>query len=135
MNDLHDLLHDAVDDIEPADRLAELRARTASPAHAARPWFYAAGATVLATAAAVAVVAVMDGGPAPVGPSHEGMHHSDGPSTTPGPPLVPVYYLGDGDLLRPGGDCGGECEQREQREKAAHGLFIGANARGATRRW
>ena len=44
MNDLHDLLHDAVDGIEPHDRLAELRARTADSSRAAaRPWFVAAG--------------------------------------------------------------------------------------------
>jgi hypothetical protein len=93
VNDLHDLLHDAVADVEPADRLAELRARTANPARAAaRPWFWAAGATVLATAAAVAVVAVVsDGSDAP------GHHHHDMAMDPPASTqLVAAYFIGDG---------------------------------------
>jgi len=90
VNDLHELLHDAVDGIEPHDRLAELRARTADSSRAAaRPWFFAAGAAVLATAAAVAVVAVVTDGP-----DDPGHHHAidpSGPST-----LVPAYFLADG---------------------------------------
>ena len=47
---LGDLLHDAVDDIEPADRIEAIRARTASsPTRAARPWAYAAGGVVAQT--------------------------------------------------------------------------------------
>lgn len=94
MNDLHELLHDAVDGIEPDDRLAEIRARTAgSERAAARPWFYAAGAAVLATAAAVAIVAVLGDGPSEPGPAHDHHHAVDpsGPST-----LVPAYFLADG---------------------------------------
>ena len=91
MNDLHDLLHDAVADIEPTDRLSELRARTADPVRAAaRPWWWAAGATVLATAAAVAVVAVVSNGSD--APSHH--HHDmamDPPAST---QLVAAYYWG-----------------------------------------
>ena len=88
-DDLSTLLHDAVADVEPADRLEEIRARTSSPSRsAARPWFYAAGATVLATAATVAAFAVVDrhdgGDP---GPSHHGHEmHTE---------LVPTYYVGD----------------------------------------
>jgi hypothetical protein len=92
VNDLHDLLHDAVAGVEPAERLDELRARTANPARAAaRPWFWAAGATVLATAAAVVIVAVVvsNGSDAP------GHHHHDmamdPPATT---QLVAAYFWG-----------------------------------------
>ncbi|GAA4752034.1 hypothetical protein GCM10023350_41620 [Nocardioides endophyticus] len=92
MNDLRDLLHDAVADVEPADRLRELRARTADPARAAaRPWFWAAGATVLATAAAVAVVAILSNGSD--APRHH--HHDmalDPPAST---QLVAAYFIGD----------------------------------------
>jgi hypothetical protein len=88
-DDLSTLLHDAVSDVEPADRLDEIRARTASPSRAAaRPWFYAAGATVLATAATMAAFAVLDhddgGDP---GPSHHGHDQQT--------QLVAVYYVGD----------------------------------------
>lgn len=109
MTDLHDLLHDAVDDIEPTDRLVELRARTADPARAAaRPWFWAAGATVLATAAAVAVIAVVTNDDPASDPHHE--HHvASDPALR--EQVVPVYFLGpDGSgLVRefdrvPGGD-------------------------------
>jgi hypothetical protein len=87
--DLGDLLHDAVDDIEPADRIVELRARTANPARsAARPWFYAAGGVVLATAAAVTAFAVLGNDPAPdSGPAHEGHDQETF--------LVPAYFVGD----------------------------------------
>jgi hypothetical protein len=88
---LHELLEDAVADVEPADRLSELRARTASPARAAaRPWWWAAGATVAATAAAVAVVAVVaDDGTDP------GHHHHDMATEPPTmTELVPAYFVG-----------------------------------------
>jgi hypothetical protein len=88
--DLGDLLHHAVDDIEPVDRIDAIRARTAhSTARAARPWFYAAGGTVLATAAAVAAFAVLGGGPptADEGPADHG-HEAD-------TVLVPAYFIGD----------------------------------------
>lgn len=95
---LHDLLEDAVAGVEPTDRLADLRARTASPARAARPWFWAAGATVVATAAAVTVVAALDHDPVETGHDH---HHmaTQPPATT---QLVPAYFIGaapDGDRL------------------------------------
>ena len=57
---LSELFHDTVDEIEPTDRLAEIRARTTAPAPVARPWWYAAGGVVLATAAAVTAFAVLD---------------------------------------------------------------------------
>lgn len=84
--DLADLLHDAVDDIEPTDRIDAIRARTAgSPAHAARPWLYAAGGVVLATAATVAAFAVLGNSPP----------HDHGTVTAPtGTQVVPVYFTG-----------------------------------------
>lgn len=91
MNDdrLAELLHDAVADVEPADRIAEIRARTADSARsAARPWFYTAGAVVLATAAAVAAFAVLDDdSPSDTGPAH---HAHEEESF-----LVPAYFIGD----------------------------------------
>ncbi len=96
MNDLHDLLHDAVADIEPDDRLHELQARTANPARtAARPWWWAAGATVLATAAAVAVVAVLSNGPSDPSPAHHHHGMAMDPTPTRSGPLVAAYYFAD----------------------------------------
>ena len=86
---LSELLHDAVDDIEPADRIDAIRARTASaPARAARPWFYAAGGVVLATAATVAAFAVL-------GDSAPSDHDHALGTPSPGPRLVAVYFVGD----------------------------------------
>lgn len=87
---LADLLHDAVDAIEPADRIDAIRARTAdAPTHAARPWFYAAGGVVLATAATVAAFAVLGDSPAP--------DHDHGTMSSPatGDQLVAAYFIGD----------------------------------------
>lgn len=87
---LSDLLHDAVDGIEPADRIDEIRARTATtPARAARPWFYAAGGVVLATAATVAGFAILDSSP----PQHDhGSMDMPAPAET---QLVAAYFVGD----------------------------------------
>jgi hypothetical protein len=96
VTDLHDLLHDAVDAIEPSDRLADLRARTADPVHAAaRPWFWAAGATVLATAAAVVIVAVVSSGPGDPDPAHHRHSMATDPTPTPAGSLVATYYFAD----------------------------------------
>jgi hypothetical protein len=91
--DLGDLLHDAVGDIEPEDRLDAIRARTASPARAAaRPWRYAAGGVALAAAATVAGFAVLgDGG----GATHD---HTATASEPPGTQLVAVYFIGTSDF-------------------------------------
>lgn len=84
---LSELLRDAVADVEPTDRLVAIRARTATPQRAAaRPWFYAAAGTVLATAAAVGAFAVLDG---------EDADHHDHLATAPDTQVVPVYYLAD----------------------------------------
>ena len=93
--DLSDLLHDAVDEIEPADRLDAIRARVGeTPSRAARPWWYAAGGVVLATAAAVTAFAVLgDGGSPRPAPAH---HDPDAMVTpTPDTQLVAAYFLGD----------------------------------------
>ena len=72
MNDIHDerdprlshLLSDAVSDVEPQDSLAEIRNRTkVTPMSARRPWLFAVGGAVVATAATVAVVAAVSGSP------------------------------------------------------------------------
>jgi hypothetical protein len=85
---LAELLHDAVADVEPADRIHEIRERTANPARsAARPWLYAAGATVLATAATVTAFAVLGNEPTrDAAPSHG--HEAE-------TFLVPAYFIGD----------------------------------------
>ena len=90
---LHDLLEDAVADVEPTDRIDAIRARTASPARtAARPWWWAAGATVVATAAAVCVVAIVDQDPPAPGHDQHGMV-MDPPASS---QLVAAYFVGDG---------------------------------------
>jgi hypothetical protein len=72
MNDIHDerdprlshLLSDAVSDVEPQDALAEIRNRTkVTPMSARRPWLFAVGGAVVATAATVAAVAALGGSP------------------------------------------------------------------------
>lgn len=88
--DLSDLLHDAVSDVEPADRIDEIRDRVgSSPGGAARPWWYAAGGVVLATAAALTAFAVVGGDGTPAG-DHDG--HVATPSET---QVVAAYFVGD----------------------------------------
>lgn len=94
MTDLDELFHDAVDGIEPADRLAAIQARVATPAGAARRWWYAAGGVVLATAAAVTVVAVVSGGDPAGDPDGHHDHHVATDSTM-SDQVVPAYFVGD----------------------------------------
>ena len=63
MNDetLARLVADAVADVEPTDRLSEIRHRTAEQRSARRRGWYAAGGVALATAAAVTAFAVLGG--------------------------------------------------------------------------
>lgn len=106
---LRDLLHEAVSDLEPDDRLAALRTRTQEVpmTRTLRPWLPAA---VVAAAAALVIggfaLLGQDGpepGPGPT-PSRSAAESpsptptptpssSTSPSATPG--AVPVYYLGD----------------------------------------
>ena len=118
------LLSDAVSDLEPADRLADIRSRTkVVPMSSRRPWLYAVGGAVVATAATITAIAYAghlrdtsaDTGPSGHGGGHSGrpVHSSapsdpaSGPETggpTMSPPVVPsatgttyaVYYVGDG---------------------------------------
>lgn len=96
MNDIHDerdprlshLLSDAVSDVEPQDALAEIRTRTkVTPMSARRPWLYAVGGAVIATAATVAAVAALGGSPQPTaddaGPAAS--QSPDQPSDEPAP--------------------------------------------------
>ena len=64
MNDdqLRALLEDAVSDVEPRGSLDEIRSRTTTTHHR-RPWAWGAGGAVLATAATIAAIAVLSGGP------------------------------------------------------------------------
>jgi hypothetical protein len=55
---LAELLSDAVSDVEPRDSLDSIRARTkVTPMSARRPWIYAVGGAVVATAAVVTAIA------------------------------------------------------------------------------
>ena len=63
---LSHLLSDAVSNVEPQDALAEIRTRTkVTPMSARRPWLFAVGGAVVATAATVAAVAALGGNPQP----------------------------------------------------------------------
>ena len=92
---LSELLHDSVADIEPTDRLGELRARTASSG-SSRRWWIAAGGSALATAAAVTAIALVLSDPSPTaepGPSGTPSGATDDPS---GPvTAVAAYFVGD----------------------------------------
>ena len=89
LSDLGELLHDAVDEIEPAEHLGDIRARTATAGRGRRPWLYAAGGVGLATAAAVAAYAVLG--------SSQPHRAESGPATDPTPSLqmVSAYFVGD----------------------------------------
>lgn len=88
---LSETLHDAVSDVEPVDRLAEIRGRTTRSPR--RRWA-ASGAVLVAAAAAVAVALVVRPGGLD-GAVPEVPVASD-PVGAPDQPLVPVYYVGPG---------------------------------------
>lgn len=59
---LRDLLADAVSDVEPANRLDDIRNQTkVIPMSARRPWLFAVGGAVVATAAVVTAIALAGG--------------------------------------------------------------------------
>lgn len=117
---LAELLSDAVADVTPDDRLADIRERT-STRPTPRPWLVAGGGAALATAAVVTAIALAGGNPAPStdpGPAastaspspsvSERPSGEDSPSGTTAPPVsastspgdgggtaVPVYYAGE----------------------------------------
>jgi hypothetical protein len=93
MNDIHDerdprlshLLSDAVSDVDPQDALAEIHNRTkVTPMSARRPWLYAVGGAVVATAATVAAVAAL-GGTAQNDAQDPGPAASQSPTEEPAP--------------------------------------------------
>jgi hypothetical protein len=92
-DDLTTLLHEAVDGVEPAERLAAIREQTGKPS---RTRWYLAGGAVLATAAVVTGIAIAvqpstDPGPGP----GQDPTPTVTDSATPGLASQPVYYLGD----------------------------------------
>ncbi len=94
MDDLTTLFHDTVDDLEPTDRLAEIRRRTQTRPRSYR--WYAVGGVSLATAAAVAAIAVL-GNQGPPKADDNGLvtSPSSDQSATAGESAYPVYYLGE----------------------------------------
>lgn len=112
------LLSDAVSDVEPANALDTIRSRTkVTPMSTRRPWLFAAGGAVVATAAVITAIALAGGGLAgrdaddlpPAGqstateepttdPTSE--EPTDEPTSSTEPPAaetvtVPVYYAGE----------------------------------------
>jgi hypothetical protein len=119
-DELRWLLSDAVADIDPADALDSIHDRTkVTPMSARRPWLFAVGGAVVATAAVVTAVAFAGGSltgadsdPGPAGqtssspaepdpsPSQEPTEPEPSEATTSEPPVsssdpVPVYFAGE----------------------------------------
>lgn len=100
---LADLLSDAVSDVEPRDRIAEIRERTQRRPADRRGRWYAVGGAVLATAAAVTAVAVVgstlrDAGPIPgsdQGPDKTASSSSSIAIDPENLKALGVYYVGD----------------------------------------
>jgi hypothetical protein len=91
------LVSDAVSDIEPAERLAEIRARTVETSTSRRRLFIAGG-TVLAAAAAVvavALVAVVLDDPSADAPPTDDPTRIVEPTPTVETMAVPAYYVGE----------------------------------------
>ena len=112
---LAELLSDAVSDIEPANRLDAIRNETkVTSMSSRRPWLYAVGGAVVATAAVITAIAAAGGtlpgqgddDPAPAAQSE----HRDGGADArdrhvradtvrdqapPSASVVPVYFVGD----------------------------------------
>ena len=94
-DELRAAIGDAVCDVEPTDRLGEIRRATHLPAR--RRWYVVGGAAVLAAAVVVTAVAVLAQGDAPraadpIGPAAT---TRTSPTAISGP-AVPVYYVGPG---------------------------------------
>lgn len=88
-HELSTLLHDAVSDVEPTDRLAEIR--RVADARPRRLGWYAAGGAMLAAAAAVTAIALITSQTPP-----RADDPGPGPATSPPAPLKTeaVYYIG-----------------------------------------
>lgn len=89
------IVSDAVADLEPTDRLVEIRERT-SQRRDRRGW-YAAGGAVLAAAAAVTAVALAGGQDRPRAdePGPVATQPPSSPAPTAASSAYPVYYLGE----------------------------------------
>ena len=90
MDDLTTLLHDAVEDVEPTDRLAAIRQQTRT--RRTQRW-YAVGGAVLATAAVVTGIAIAAWPSTDPGPG-QSKDPTASDSVAPDPPF-PTYYVGD----------------------------------------
>lgn len=103
MNDeqwIRQTLDEAVSGVEPRDALETIRSRTkVTPMSSKRPWIYAAGGALLATAATITAFAVLGGGTTERGDKIPGPAHSPSATQTATPGLerhrVPAYYLGE----------------------------------------
>ncbi len=91
---LAELLSDAVSDVEPANALDTIRHRTkVTPMSSRRPWLFAAGGAVVATAAVITAIALAGGGlpgtsaddPGPAGQTSQGTEPMPTESADPGP--------------------------------------------------
>ena len=90
---LRALLHESVSDVEPDYALDRIHRRTAASGRGRRPWLWAAGATVIATAATIAAVTVLAGQPGTTTGRDPGF--ADGSRGDGRQVVVPVYYVGD----------------------------------------
>lgn len=86
------LIRDSVADIEPAERLGELRARTAATPASRRWWPAAGGAALAAAAAVVTVVALLGNQPTP---TVEAPPADRPPASEESGRAVPAYFVGD----------------------------------------
>ena len=93
--DLRRLLDDAVADVEPREGIDAIRSRTAAP-RARRPWTWAAGGAVAATAATIAAVGLLTSGLGPSG----GAGPAPAPSGAMPLRTVSVYFVGDDEPTR-----------------------------------
>lgn len=103
--ELSRLIADAVSDVEPTDRLAELRHRTARRHR--RTWLFTTGGAVVAAAAVITAVALASGDQTPT--TDPGPATSPSQATSPSPSIppsatasptqglkaVPAYFVGD----------------------------------------
>jgi hypothetical protein len=113
---LRGLLADAVSDVEPSDSLDSLHHRTkVTSMNSRRPWLFAVGGAVVATAAVITAIALAGGGlagrdtaeptpapatqsnePSPSEPSPTQPSETSEPSQTAAPAVdIPVYYAGE----------------------------------------
>lgn len=93
--DLRALLADAVADVEPDERLGEIRARVAAPRRT--PWVAVGGAALAVAASVVVAVGVRSPQvePGPASPSPSALPTSPDMSGTVVEPPTAAYYLGD----------------------------------------